>query len=64
MGGFNELKKHFDDAGIKTGSLASLSEDDARAVFQTLVLQILFEINGNLDSIAIALRQLAKTPTR
>jgi len=53
MGGFANLKKDFHD--IENQHLSDL--DGPSAQFYYLLLRCLFEINGNLDSIAIEMKK-------
>lgn len=54
MGGFANLKKDFEKhiEEIET-------EDVAQSAFQYMLLRTLFEIAGNLDTIAVAQRKMA-----
>jgi hypothetical protein len=59
--GFKELKKEFDDA-MKDDLLFASGEDAATAEnnFRYWLVRLLFEINGNLDSLAATYREVLK----
>lgn len=63
MGGFANLQKKFEklfpmiDPGVQR---QSWTEDEQQAVYRALQLACLYEIAGNLDTIAVEMREQTK----